>query len=147
MNDFDWFVWIEHSTPRYCQGLVKYTLPLRHIQKYFAKQNIAIKTASNVKYLLLLAVYTLFDEVSNYLNLLHLRETHNALQLPVFFFSFFSFFCQPYPEYRGIRSNKLLYRHFSGLFFFRVYFRTSRIEGEFPKAYLINIATCLFPHH
>ena len=92
MNDFDWFVWIEHSTPRYCQGLVKYTLPLRHIQKYFAKQNIAIKTASNVKYLLLLAVYTLFDEVSNYLNLLHLRETHNALQLPVFFFSFFSFF-------------------------------------------------------
>ena len=41
--------------------------------------------------------------------LLRLRETHNALQLPVFFF-FFLFFCQRYPEYRGIRSKKLFYR-------------------------------------
>ena len=43
-------------------------------------------------------------------NFLRLRETHNALQLPVFFFSFFLFFCQPYPEYQGIRSKKLFYR-------------------------------------
>ena len=51
------------------------------------------------------------NEPSITLMLLRLRETHNALQLPVFFFfSFFSFFCQPYPEYRGIRSNKLFYR-------------------------------------
>ena len=38
---------------------------------------------------------------------LRLRETHNALQLPVFFF--FLFFCKRYPEYRGIRSKKLFY--------------------------------------
>ena len=43
--------------------------------------------------------------------LLRLRETRNALQLPVFlFFSLFSFFCQPYPEYGGIRNKKLFYR-------------------------------------
>ena len=41
-------------------------------------------------------------------NLLRLRETHNALQLPVFFF--FLFFCQLYPEYRGIRSKKTILR-------------------------------------
>ena len=40
--------------------------------------------------------------------LLRLCETHNALQLPVFFF--FLFFCQRYPEYRGIRSKKIFYR-------------------------------------
>ena len=39
--------------------------------------------------------------------LLRLRETHNALKLPVFFF-FLLFFCQRYPEYRGIRSKQLL---------------------------------------
>ena len=39
--------------------------------------------------------------------LLHLREMQNALQLPVFFLLFF---CQPYPEYRGIRSENLFYR-------------------------------------
>ena len=43
-------------------------------------------------------------------SLLRLRETHNALQLPVFFF-FFLFFCQRYPEYRRIRNKKLFYRH------------------------------------
>ena len=44
--------------------------------------------------------------------LLHLREAHNALQCPVFFLFFFFFliFCQPYPEYLGIRSKKLFYR-------------------------------------
>ena len=43
-----------------------------------------------------------------------LCETHNALQLPMFFFfPFFSFFCQPYPEYRGIRSKKLLTDHWT----------------------------------
>ena len=39
---------------------------------------------------------------------LRLRETHNALQLSVFFFFLFSF--QPYPKYREIRSKKLFYR-------------------------------------
>ena len=39
--------------------------------------------------------------------LLRLHETHNTLQLPVFFFLFF---CQPYPEYRGIRSKKIFNR-------------------------------------
>ena len=38
--------------------------------------------------------------------LLRERETRDALQLLVFFFSFFSFFCQPYPEYREIWSKK-----------------------------------------
>ena len=37
-----------------------------------------------------------------------LCETHNALQLRMFFF--FSFFRQLYPEYRGIRSKTLFYR-------------------------------------
>ena len=32
--------------------------------------------------------------------LLRLRETQNALQLPVFFL----FFCQPYPEFRGAKN-------------------------------------------
>ena len=44
--------------------------------------------------------------------LLRLLETYNALQLPVFF-SFFSFFCQPYPEYRGIRSKKYFTDHWT----------------------------------
>ena len=39
-----------------------------------------------------------------------LCETHNALQLPVFFF-FFSFFCQLYPEYRGIWSKNYFTDH------------------------------------
>ena len=40
------------------------------------------------------------------------RETHNALQLPVFFFSFFSFtcLCQRCPEYREIQSKTLFDR-------------------------------------
>ena len=42
--------------------------------------------------------------------LLRLRETNNALQLPVFFF-FFSFFGHPHPEYRGIRSKNLFSDH------------------------------------
>ena len=41
-----------------------------------------------------------------------LRETHMALQLPVFFsffFSFsFSFFCQPYPEYQEVSEQKII---------------------------------------
>ena len=41
--------------------------------------------------------------------LLRLRETNNTLQLPVFFF--FSFFCQPYSEYRGIRSKNYFTDH------------------------------------
>ena len=57
-------------------------------------------------------VGVLFIEIPTFIILLRLRETHNALQLPVFFFSFFSFsfFCQRYPEYRGIRSKRLFYR-------------------------------------
>ena len=44
--------------------------------------------------------------------LLRFRETHSALQLPVllFFFIFFSWLCQCYPEFRGIWSKKLFYR-------------------------------------
>ena len=43
--------------------------------------------------------------------LLHLREMHNALQLPVFFlFSFFSWLCQRYLVYREIQSKKLFHR-------------------------------------
>ena len=42
--------------------------------------------------------YQMFSAVM-YCNLLRLRETHNALQLSVFFF--FLFFCQPCPEYRS----------------------------------------------
>ena len=38
------------------------------------------------------------------IHLLRLRETHNGLQLPLFFFFFF---CQRYPEYQ---SKKLFYR-------------------------------------
>ena len=49
---------------------------------------------------------TVFDPVV----FLRWRETHNALQLPVFFFPFFSFFSQPYLEYREIRSKKIFYR-------------------------------------
>ena len=51
-----------------------------------------------------------YDSLIHYVILLHLREMHNTLQLPVFLFSFFSFFCQPYPEYRRIRSKKIFYR-------------------------------------
>ena len=40
--------------------------------------------------------------------LLRLRKTHNALQLPVFLFSFS---CQPYPKYRGIRSKNYFKNH------------------------------------
>ena len=75
--------------------------------------NKALKGTFSPKYLDVIAVGTyfhldLFINYENVLLLLRLRETHNALQLPVFFFfSFFSFFSQPYPEYRGIRSNKL----------------------------------------
>ena len=40
---------------------------------------------------------------------LRLRETHNALQLPVFFFFFFFLFLsQPCPEYRGNSEQKII---------------------------------------
>ena len=48
--------------------------------------------------------------------LLRLREMHNALQLPVFFL----FFCQPYPEYRGIRSEKLILQAIKQLILYMV---------------------------
>ena len=38
-----------------------------------------------------------------------MRETRNDLQLPVFFFLLF--FCQYYPEYRGIRSKTYFTDH------------------------------------
>ena len=41
------------------------------------------------------------------------------------------------PLFVAIKGN------FSGLFFFWA----SRSEGEFPKVYLINVATCLFAYH
>ena len=40
-------------------------------------------------------------------HLLRLRETQNALQLPVFFFLSL---CQSFREYRGIGTKKLFYR-------------------------------------
>ena len=45
--------------------------------------------------------------------LLPLRVTHNALQLPVFFFSFFPFpsFFSRYPEYQEIRSKNYFTDH------------------------------------
>ena len=42
------------------------------------------------------------------MNLLRLREMHNVLQLPVFFFYFFSFFCQPYPALQNCKSVFLI---------------------------------------
>ena len=52
----------------------------------------------------------MFHARRSYKNIIfRLRETHNALQLSVFFFLFL-FFCQRYPEYWGIRSKKLFYR-------------------------------------
>ena len=41
--------------------------------------------------------------------LLLLCEMHNILHLPVFFFSFFSFFCQPYLKYQRIWGKKIFY--------------------------------------
>ena len=91
--------------------------------------------------------------------LLPLCETHNALHLPVFFFAFFSLFCQPYLKYQRIWSKKIFYHQIANavqLFvpiksnFFRVsffFFRKSRNEGEFCRSYLINIATCLLANH
>ena len=70
----------------------------------------------------------------------------------------FLWFCQPYPEYRGIPWKRLFYRssnsyaiqlfipikgNFSRLFFFRI----SRSEGEFRRGYLLNIATCTCLFH
>ena len=56
----------------------------------------------------LLLFICLFSTI-NMMLLLRLRETNNALQLPVFFF--FSFFGHPHPEYRGIRSKNLFSDH------------------------------------
>ena len=91
--------------------------------------------------------------------LLLLYGTHNALHLPVFLLSLFSFFCQPYLKYWQIWSKKIFYHQIANavqLFvpiksnFFRVsffFFRKSRNEGEFCRSYLINIATCLLANH
>ena len=51
----------------------------------------------------------MFKKQSNFLNVslsncLGVRETHNALQLPVFFF--FSFFCE---SYKGLRNCKSVF--------------------------------------
>ena len=51
--------------------------------------------------------YSSFFAYSKYWDLLRLREMHNTLQLPVFFFLlsfFFSFFCQPCPGRRNWKS-------------------------------------------
>ena len=70
--------------------------------------------------------------------LLRLRGTHNALQLPVFcfFFIFFSFFCQPYPEYRGIRSKKLFTDHGKAntIHDFRDSFQVLKIHGCYQNS-------------
>ena len=50
-----------------------------------------------------------FHKVFNFLNM-RLHQMNNALQLPVFF-SFFSFFCRPYPKYRAIWSKKYFTDH------------------------------------
>ena len=86
--------------------------------------------------------------------LLLLYGTHNALHLPVFLLSLFSFFCQPYLKYWQIWSKKIFYHQIANavqLFvpikkeFFQVFFfRTSCSKGEFCRSYLLNIVTCLF---
>ena len=86
--------------------------------------------------------------------LLLLYGTHNALHLPVFLLSLFSFFCQPYLKYWQIWSKKIFYHQIANavqLFvpikkeFFQVFFfNTSCSKGEFCRSYLLNIVTCLF---
>ena len=87
-----------------------------------------------------------YDSLIHYVILLHLREMHNALQLPVLFFSFYSIFCQPYREYRRIRSKKIFYRPSNSWYnsvlcsykkeicWVYSFLRTSCSEGEFPEA-------------
>ena len=75
-----------------------------------------------------------------------LRETPNALHLPVLFF-FFSFFCQPYPKYRRIRSKKIFYRHWTAnairlfvpvksIFFGSLLFQNKSQRREIPQRLL-----------
>ena len=82
------------------------------------------------------------DIVVGLLSLLRLRETHNALQL-LMFFSYFSFFCQPigvfgvkkyFADHRTANTIQLFVSkkgHFLGLFFYRA----SRSEEEFQRGY------------
>ena len=65
---------------------------------------------------------TCLEEVYNEFILLRLRETHNTLQLSVFFFSFFSFFCKPYLKYWGIRSNNFILENIEQLIQLRYLF-------------------------
>ena len=52
-------------------------------------------------------LYFLSSQITHNSILLLLLETHNALHMPVFFFSFS---CQPYLKYGRIRSKKIFYR-------------------------------------
>ena len=102
-------------------------------------------------------IYSISCLVKRHKILLLLRETHNALHLPVFFF-FFLVFLAALSEISTNSKKKIFYhrianavqlfvpikRNFFGSLFF---FRTSRNEGEFCRSYLLNIATCLFANH
>ena len=116
-------------------------LKLLYSSKGMCRIDSQLKKLIRLKYLILKTPYTFFSIFSWYFIVLHtlnflspmfsginsnnfsffglsnhsflrLRETHNALQLPVFFFFtfFFSWLCQRYGEYRDIRSKKLFYR-------------------------------------
>ena len=61
-----------------------------------------------------------------------LRETHNSLHQRVF--SFLSFFCQPYPKQRIIRSKKNILQTMTEL----IQFSFFPIKRKFPKGYLFN---------
>ena len=77
--------------------------------------------------------------------LLCLRESYKALQLPVsFFFSFFSFFYQPYPEYRGIRNKKKFTANTIQLFVpqkKKMFVRRSSSEGKKTCLNFVKILT------
>ena len=68
-----------------------------------------------------------------YFLFLRLRERHNALQLPVFFFVFFFlFFCQHYPEYR----------EFGAKSYFTDYQRANTINGFADSVPVLKIYNC-----
>ena len=57
--------------------------------------------------------YFLSSQVTHKYILLLLCEMHNALQLPMFLFSFFLFFCQPCLKYREFGAKKCYIDHWT----------------------------------
>ena len=55
---------------------------------------------------------------------LRLRETHNALQLPVFFFSFFSWLCQRYPNIAKFGAKNYFTDHRTQYTVLEIHFRS-----------------------